>query len=150
MPGIVLVDERTRRRTDHAIRYGPTRGYRAKGKLKPIPASEAIGVRSCCLPAGPPQGSPEASSTGNVSSKHSGGRSERGGQARSSVLVVTAEPGAGKTRWRRSLAGAARALLLSGRCAAYGQRLPLFPIASALQDLIGLSEETPEAVTDRA
>jgi class 3 adenylate cyclase len=50
-PGVVLVAEQTKRRTEHAVRYGPGRGYRAKGKPRPVVAFEAIEVRSA-LPAG--------------------------------------------------------------------------------------------------
>ena len=152
MPGIVLVDERTRRRTEHAIRYGPTRGYRAKGKLKPIPASEVVGVRSV-LPAGRPAPGVSGGFVARERQLEALGRalSNAVDRQRSSVLVVTAEPGAGKTRLAVEFGRRhPEALLLSGRCTAYGQRLPLFPLASALQDLIGLSEEAPEAVTDRA
>jgi predicted ATPase len=152
MPGIVLVDERTRRRTEHAIRYGPTRGYRAKGKIKPIPASEAIGVRSV-LPTGRPIPGVSGAFVDRERQLEALGRalSNTVDRQRSSVLVVTAEPGAGKTRLAAEFGRRQpEALLLSGRCAPYGQRLPLFPLASALQDLIGLSEEAPEAVTDLA
>jgi len=50
-PGVVLVAEPTVRRTGHAIRFGPGRAYRAKGKPRPVMAFEAIEVRSA-LPAG--------------------------------------------------------------------------------------------------
>src|SRR5512132_1291216 len=52
-PGVVLVEDQTRRRTDHAIRYGAVGLYQAKGKLKPVAASEALDVRSR-VPAGRP------------------------------------------------------------------------------------------------
>jgi class 3 adenylate cyclase/tetratricopeptide (TPR) repeat protein len=150
-PGVVLVEDRTRRRTDHAIRYGSVRSYRAKGKAAPIAASEALDVRSR-VPAG--RATPTLSG-GFVNRER---EMEALGQAlgnavrerRSSVLVVTAEPGAGKTRLATEFAkGRTDAILLAGRCSAYGQRLPLAPIAAALQQLIGIPEEAPKAVTDR-
>ena len=152
MPGIVLVDEQTRRRTEHAIRYGSSQAYRAKGKIKRIPASEAIGVRSV-LPTGRPTPGVSGGFVDRERQLEALGRvlGNAVDRQRSCVLVVTAEPGAGKTRLAAEFGRRQpEALLLSGRCTAYGQRLPLFPIASALQDLIGLSEETSAAVTDRA
>ena len=54
--------------------------------------------------------------------------------------MVTAEPGAGKTRLATEFARRRPdTILLTGRCAPYGQRLPLSPIAGAVQDLIGLA-----------
>jgi class 3 adenylate cyclase/tetratricopeptide (TPR) repeat protein len=152
MPGMVLVDDQTKRRTDHAIQYGPARSYRAKGKAKPIMASEAVDVRSS-VPAG------------RATPAVSGGFVDRERELevlmqalanavrtrRSSVLVVIAEPGAGKTRLAAEFAKRRPdAILLSGRCTAYGQRLPLSPIAGALQELIGLPEEAPTNMADRA
>jgi class 3 adenylate cyclase/tetratricopeptide (TPR) repeat protein len=150
-PGVVLVEDRTRRRTDHAIRYGAVRLYRAKGKAEPIAASEALDVRSRI-----PAGRPTPTLLGGFVNRDR--EMEALGQAlgnavrerRSSVLVVTAEPGAGKTRLAAEFAKRRPdTILLSGRCSAYGQRLPLSPIAAALQELIGLPEEAPKSVADR-
>src|SRR5437867_1610047 len=44
--GKLLVDERTRNRTAHAVRYGPRRALRPKGKPDAIAAYEALGARS--------------------------------------------------------------------------------------------------------
>jgi class 3 adenylate cyclase/tetratricopeptide (TPR) repeat protein len=150
-PGVVLVEDKTKRRTDHAIRYGAIRLYRAKGKAKPIAASEALDVRSR-VPAG------RATPTLSGSFVNRERVLEALGQAlenairerRSSVLVVTAEPGAGKTRLAAEFAKRRPdTILLTGRCSAYGQRLPLSPISAALQELIGLPEEAPKTVADR-
>ena len=150
-PGVVLVEDRTRRRTDHAIRYGAVRSYRAKGKAEPIAASEALDVRSRI-----PAGRPTPTLSGGFVNRDR--EMEALGQAlanavherRSGILVVTAEPGAGKTRLAAEFARRRPdTILLSGRCSAYGQRLPLSPIAAALQELIGLPEEAPKSVADR-
>ena len=42
-PGLILVDERTRELTAHAITYGPRRARRAKGKAEPIATYQAMG-----------------------------------------------------------------------------------------------------------
>jgi class 3 adenylate cyclase/tetratricopeptide (TPR) repeat protein len=150
-PRVVLVAEQTKRRTEHAVRYGPGRGYRAKGKPAPVVAFEAIEVRSA-LPAG--RATP-AVSGGFVDRETELEALERALTAtlrerRSNLLVVTAEPGAGKTRLATEFARRRPdAILLTGRCTPYGQRLPLSPIAGAVQDLIGLAGDAPRAVADR-
>ena len=150
-PRVVLVAEQTKRRTEHAVRYGPGRGYRAKGKPAPVVAFEAIEVRSA-LPAG--RATP-AVSGGFVNRVTELEALERALAAtlherRSNLLVVTAEPGAGKTRLATEFARRRPdAILLTGRCMPYGQRLPLSPIAGAVQDLIGLAVDAPREVADR-
>jgi class 3 adenylate cyclase/tetratricopeptide (TPR) repeat protein len=150
-PGAVLVEDRTRRRTEHAIRYGAVRSYRAKGKAKPIAASEALGVGSR-VPAGRPTPTLSGGFVNRERAMEALGRAlgDTVRERRSSVLVVTAEPGAGKTRLATEFARRRPdAILLTGRCSAYGQRLPLSPIAAALQELIGLPEDAPKSVGDR-
>jgi class 3 adenylate cyclase/tetratricopeptide (TPR) repeat protein len=150
-PGVVLVAEQTKRRTEHAIRYGPGRGYRAKGKPRPVVAFEAIEARST-LPAG--RATP-AFAGGFVNRERELEALERALAAtlrerRSNLLVVTAEPGAGKTRLATEFARRRPdAILLTGRCTPYGERLPLSPIAGAVQDMIGLAVDAPRAVADR-
>jgi class 3 adenylate cyclase/tetratricopeptide (TPR) repeat protein len=151
LAGVVLVAEQTKRRTEHAIRYGPGHAYRAKGKPRPVMAFRAVEVRST-LPAG--RATPMVSG-GFVDRERELAALERAlaeavRERRSSVLVVTGEPGAGKTR----LAGEftrqrPEAILLAGRCAPYGQRLPLSPIAGAVQDLIGLPADASRTVVER-
>jgi adenylate cyclase len=150
-PGVVLVAEPTVRRTGHAIRFGPGRGYRAKGKPRPVVAFEAIEVRSA-LPAG--RAAPMVSG-GFVNRELELDRLELAlGQAlrerRSNVLVVTAEPGAGKTRLATEFTSRQPGtIVLTGRCAPYGHRLPLSPLAGAVQTLIGLPADAPATVADR-
>jgi class 3 adenylate cyclase/tetratricopeptide (TPR) repeat protein len=150
-PGVVLVEDKTRRRTDHAIRYGVSRLFQAKGKAEPIAASEALDVRSR-VPAGRATPTISGSFVNRERDLEALGRAlgNTVRERRSSVLVVTAEPGAGKTRLATEFAKRRPdTILLTGRCSAYGQRLPLSPIAAALRELIGLPEEAPKTVADR-
>jgi class 3 adenylate cyclase len=150
-PGQVLVDERTRRRTVHAIRYGPGGSYRLKGKVSPVEAFEAVAV----LAAAPAGRATPVVSGGFVDRER---ELEALGRAlgdtvrerRSSVVVLTAEAGAGKTRLAAEF-GRRRpdAIILAGRCRPYGQRLPLSPIAGAVQELLGLAEGVSTTVADR-
>jgi class 3 adenylate cyclase/tetratricopeptide (TPR) repeat protein len=149
-PGVVLVEDKTRRRTDHAIRYGVSRLYQAKGKAEPVAASEALDVRSR-VPAGRATPTISGSFVNRERDLEALGRALGNTirERRSSVLVVTAEPGAGKTRLATEFAKRRPdTILLTGRCSAYGQRLPLSPIAAALRELMGLPEEAPKTVAD--
>jgi class 3 adenylate cyclase len=150
-PGQVLVDDRTRRRTHHAIRYGRGDSYWLKGKASPVEAFEAVGVRMAA-PAG--RASP-AVSGGFVDREReleALGRAlgDTIRQRRSSVLVLTGEAGAGKSRLAVEF-GRRRpdAIILAGRCTAYGQQLPLSPIAGAVQELMGVAEGAQRTVVDR-
>jgi class 3 adenylate cyclase len=149
-PGVVLVAEPTVRRTGHAIRFGPGRAYRAKGKPRPVTAFEAIEVRSA-LPAG--RATPIVSGS-FVNRELEDALEQALGQAlrgrRSNVLVVTAEPGAGKTRLATEFTSRRPGtIVLTGRCTPYGQRLPLSPLGGAVQALIGLPADAPATVADR-
>jgi class 3 adenylate cyclase/tetratricopeptide (TPR) repeat protein len=150
-PGEVLVDDQTRRRTSHAVRYGPTRSYRVKGKVEPIAAFQALAVHSP-VPAGRPAPAVLGGFVDRERELEALGRAL--GTAvrnrRSNIVVVTAEPGAGKSRLAAEFASRRPdAILLTGRCTAYGQRLPLAPIAGALRELIGLPGMAPKSAADR-
>ena len=150
-PRVVLVAEQTKRRTEHAVRYGPGRGYRAKGKPAPVVAFEAIEVRSA-LPAGRAAPAVSGGFVDRESELEALGRALAAAlqERRSGLRVVTAEPGAGKTRLATEFVRRRPdAILLTGRCTPYGQRLPLSPIAGAVQDLIGLAADAPKTVADR-
>lgn len=150
-PGQVLVDDETRRRTLHAIRYGPGGSYWLKGKASPVGAFEAVGVRTAA-PAGRATPVVSGGFVDRERELEALGRAlgDTVRQRRSSVLVLTGEAGAGKTRLAAEF-GRRRpdAILLAGRCTAYGQRLPLSPIADAVQELMGLAEGAQRTVVDR-
>ncbi len=149
--GHVLVDERTRNRTTEAIRYGPRRLRRAKGKPE-IVAYEALGVLA-------PPGSARSGRTAPASFVNRADAlrrleaelraAERAARAR--VVVVTGEPGVGKSRlaseFQRRLR---RGSVLSGRCMPFGQRLPLYALAEAVGSVAGVAPEIPGQQADAA
>ncbi len=97
--GTVLVEERTWRRTRHAIRYGRRGSYLAKGKSEPVVAYEARAPRTS-FPAG--RASPLVGAEfvdrelqlERLSAEFRATRKD--GRAR--VVIVSGEAGAGKTR----------------------------------------------------
>lgn len=148
--GQVLVDERTRNRTAHAIRFSPGRARRAKGKPAPLVTFEALGIRSDESPM-------RFTASGSIVDREeilerllTELRSAETA-SRSRVLVLTAEPGAGKSRLAAELAARLpKGSVLMGRCIPYGDRLPLAALADAIGSAAGLSAGASEEEVDRA
>lgn len=146
-PGEVLASESTRRLTTDAIRYGPARRRRAKGKAAPVVTSEALGL----VVAGPVL----TPSHGFVDREDILGRLgreleevERSGSSR--VVVVVGEPGIGKSRLALELApsiGEGRFLI--GRCPPFGDPPPLVALGEAIRQAIGVDPGTQPAEASR-
>ncbi len=146
--GTILVDGRTHDRTAHAIRYGPRRTLRAKGKSEPLIAYEAVQTRTR-------SSTRRGSSTVFVDRRDALERirEEFRGAARASrsrVVVVTGEPGTGKSRLASELRRRRVGRILVGRCPAFGQQLPLQALAEAVGAGLGLSPGASATSVDRA
>ncbi|HET6714995.1 MAG TPA: adenylate/guanylate cyclase domain-containing protein [Actinomycetota bacterium] len=139
-PGAVLVEEQTWRRTRHAIRYGPRRSYAAKGKPRPVAAYEARTPRTP-FPAGratPSLGAEFVDREGPLERLSAELRAVREDR-RARVVIVSAEPGAGKTRLASEFTGRdPDVLVLAGRATAYGASLALSPLAAAIGEIAGV------------
>ena len=143
-PGRILVDERTKGLTLHAISYGPRRLRRAKGKAEPLATFEAIGIRN----SAPHRRRPKFAAASFVDREDAMARlraemrlARRSGRPR--VVVVSAEPGLGKSRLAEEFARRLRGVtVLSGRCAAFGQRRPLAALAEAVGSAVDLESQT--------
>ena len=136
-PGCALVDQRTRKGTAHAIRYGPRRVIRAKGKSEGLVAYEAIEARLF------PVERRAITTTAFVDREHQLARldlefrsAERDGDAR--VLMVTGDPGVGKSRLASELRERWTATVLTGRCAPFGPRQPLHALTLAVTEAAGV------------
>ena len=135
--GQVLVTERTRSLTAHAIRYGPRSRRTVKGKSEPIDVFEALGTTSDA-PAG--HVSP-GRDTPFVGRQRELGRLDRAvrlatERQRTGVLVVIGDSGMGKSRLASELRSRLRGYrFVVGTCPAYGQRLPLAALAQAVGQL---------------
>ena len=140
-PGTVLVEERTWRRTRHAIRYGRRGAYIAKGKSEPVVAYEARAPRTS-FPAG--RASPlvgaefvdREAHLERLSAEFRAVRKDR----RARVVIVSGEAGAGKTRLASEfIKRHPDALVLAGRSTAYGTQVALSPLASAIGEIAGIA-----------
>jgi class 3 adenylate cyclase/tetratricopeptide (TPR) repeat protein len=138
--GTVIVEEGTWRRTRHAIRYGPRRSFLAKGKTEPIIAFEARAPRTAA-PVGrrTHHGSDfvdRVMESEELAQELRAVLHER----RARVIVVSAEPGAGKTRLASEFTRRNPELLvLAGRATAYGQSLPVSPLGAAVAEIVGVA-----------
>ncbi|HEY5906005.1 MAG TPA: adenylate/guanylate cyclase domain-containing protein, partial [Actinomycetota bacterium] len=149
--GTVLVEEQTWRRTRHAIRYGPRRSYTAKGKPRPVVAYEARSPRTP-FPAGratPSLGSEfvdREAPLERLAAELLAVREDR----RARVVIVSAEPGAGKTRLASEFTRRdADLLVLAGRATAYGASLALSPLAAAIGEIAGVTPGSTARAADR-
>jgi class 3 adenylate cyclase/tetratricopeptide (TPR) repeat protein len=150
--GHVLVGERTREMTAHAIRYGEPVRRKMKGKRAPLPVYEALDALSP-IPAGhvaPPR------TTRFVGREHLLRRlrselKDAARQGSSRVTLVVGDPGLGKSRLALEfLRESAQAIPLYGRCPPYGQTLPYFALAEAVRDHAGIASDTEPAEVDSA
>jgi class 3 adenylate cyclase/tetratricopeptide (TPR) repeat protein len=146
--GRVLVDPDTRARTKAAIRYGARRSRRAKGKREPLETYEALGSRR-----GPPPG---RGTVVFVDRDEARARLDREIEEtilgrRSRVLIMTGDPGVGKSRLAVEFCRGLRPdAVLTGRCLPFGQRLPLHALADAISRAAGTSVDAPAEETDAA
>lgn len=145
--GVVLVDEETRRRTARSIRYGPRRVRRAKGKPH-LPVYEALGAQP--ERHGRREGpwtSPRFVDRSSAMARIERELAQSASSGRGRLLLVLGEPGAGKSRLAAELGSRVDALVVTGRCAPFGQRLPLQALADALAAAVGVpaGSAPPEA-----
>jgi class 3 adenylate cyclase/tetratricopeptide (TPR) repeat protein len=145
--GVVLVDDETRRRTVRSIDYGPRRVRRAKGKPR-LAVHEALGVLPA--PHGRREGpwtSPRFVDRTSALARAEAELAEAVTAARGRVLLIVGEPGAGKSRLAAELAGRMDGLVIGGRCAPFGQRLPLQALADAIAPALDVApgSSPPEA-----
>ncbi|MEP6759666.1 MAG: adenylate/guanylate cyclase domain-containing protein [Actinomycetota bacterium] len=142
-PGEVLVDETTRLLSAQAVRYGPRRLRRAKGKAEPLATYPALG---------PTPGRQVAAGAAFVDREEILARLgaeleavEHEGKAH--VLVVTGEPGIGKSRLAAELGHSLPpGRLFIGRCTPFGDQRRLAPVAEVVDAALALADGNREAV----
>ena len=145
--GHVLVDASTRTLTASSIRYGPRRMRKAKGKAEPIATFEALG----------PLARDPASARGGAFVDREEffalfGRELEGTEADgcSRVVVLTGEPGIGKSRLAQELGSSlAPGRFLLGRCAPFGERR-LSSLAEVVACALGVGTGTAVDATRAA
>ena len=133
--GEILVDEPTRALTARAVRYAPRRLLRAKGKAEPLETYLALALAPATYaPAGTTFIDREEI-LGRLGQELERVESEE----RSQVVVVTGEPGIGKSRLAVELGNSlGRGRLFVGRCSPFGDQRRLGPLAEVVEAAIGV------------
>ncbi|GAA4679601.1 adenylate/guanylate cyclase domain-containing protein [Phytohabitans rumicis] len=159
--GAVYAGARTSAATRHVASWRTLRPLRLKGKREPVEAYELLGLHDA---PGTRSGlGDEAPFVGREAEigRAAGRLAEAIESAEPRVLVLTAEAGIGKTRFaaevERFAAGydvgaggytsSTGARVLSVRCAAFGERRRLAPLADLVRTAIGLPRDSATAVT---
>ncbi|WP_415624354.1 adenylate/guanylate cyclase domain-containing protein [Phytohabitans flavus] len=159
--GAVYAGARTSSATRHVASWRELRPLRLKGKREPVEAYELLGLHDA--PGTRSGVGDEAPFVGRETElgRVAGRLAEVIESAEPRVLVLTAEAGIGKSRFasevERLAAGydvsAGRytattgARVLSVRCAAFGERRRLAPLADLVRTAIGLPRDSATAVT---
>jgi ABC-type oligopeptide transport system substrate-binding subunit/class 3 adenylate cyclase len=150
-PGTVLVAASARRAVEPLFEWGDQRSLDLKGKAEPVVASVALGAHD----PGTKVRGVEGAQARMV------GRERELGTARDAleavlagaggVLIVTGEPGIGKSRLLAEIHDLAVTLpserpltWLEGRCVSYGETLPYWPFRDLLRRWLGVSADDPE------
>jgi ABC-type oligopeptide transport system substrate-binding subunit/class 3 adenylate cyclase len=144
-PGVVLVDEATHRAVEGLFAWGEQRELDLKGKQDRVRAWPVEGVD-----AGARRGSGAATSLVGRAHELAAGRealeSLRAGGG--GILVVSGDPGIGKSRLLAELREAAEesgVRWLEGRCVSYGESLPYWPFRDLLRaEWIGAGADEAE------
>src|SRR5437016_6206307 len=151
-PGTVLVGEATHRLVEPLFGWNEAQTLALKGKTEPVAAFAVIGAgRASVVPRGlegvqvdlierGAELAHGAEVLGNVAAGIGG------------VLVVTGEPGIGKSRLLAELRArfesmdAARGtpIWLEGRCVSYGEAMPYWPFRDLLRTWLGVLADRPE------
>ena len=151
-PGLVLVGEQTFRLVEPMFDWGPATSFDLKGKSAPVVARAALAATGTTVRTRGLEGV-QARLIGRDRELDTGRDKVDGVLAGTGgILLVTGEPGIGKTRLLAELhdlfdAGSpqhGRALWLEGRCVSYGESLPYWPFRDLLRAWIGVLADEPE------
>ncbi|MCA1823000.1 MAG: AAA family ATPase [Mycobacteriales bacterium] len=148
--GHVLVGEHTYELARHEMRFGPRRLRRVRGLSALVPTYELLGVTAERAPgARLGRSAPFVGRTETIASLDAVWRKARE-TTTSRVTLVIGEPGAGKTRLAMEMVSRGHAKhVLSGKCSAYAEQLPLAPLVDAVTRWLGERLPADDTEIDR-
>ena len=145
-PGTVILSEATGRLLAGRFELGPALKLQLKGRGKPVIAHAVVGLASPeSLHGGQDAAlSPLVGRAAETNQLEAVAKALRQGQG--GILVVSGEPGIGKSRMvaeLRRLLAAPETTWLEGRCVSYGESLPYWPYRDLLRNWLQLGSQDP-------
>ena len=139
-PGEVLIGEPTFRLVRDAVDVEAVEPLAAKGKAEPVNAYRLRAVRSLAPGRARRLGGSLVGRTEELAELRRELDAAASGACR--LVSVIGEAGVGKSRLVRALVAEAEALVLEGRCLAYGEGITYWPLAEILRSAAGIHDET--------
>jgi adenylate cyclase len=144
-PGETYVSETTVRLTEADFDFEPVGELALKGKAEPVPAWRLVGERERITMAARRALIGREAELGLVEQALAELDAGRGG-----VLVITGEPGIGKSRLAEAARSRTDANSLQARCLSYGVALPYWPYVDLVRRFAALrSDDNPAATRAR-
>ncbi len=149
-PGQILAGPESRRLSGAAFTWGPSRELSLKGRTDPVTGSPVTGLTGLSG-----RSRTEETPTRIVGREHelsvATGSVDAALAGSGHVLVLTGEPGIGKTRLLSELrtrfeagsSGGRTPLWLEGRCVSYGESMPYWPFRDLLRTWLGIRVDEP-------
>lgn len=147
--GKILVDPTTRSLTERRIAFGRRVERRAKGKRHPLATYEVKGLRPEREVAVPAAVTPFVGRTRAAAAMTSALEAVVA-TSRSHVMLVTGEPGSGKSRLMIELARTSDVTVFDVRCSRFGSQRPLRPLGEAIAGWGGTAIDGPKAELTKA
>jgi ABC-type transport system substrate-binding protein/class 3 adenylate cyclase len=151
-PGGVVVGEETFRRVASVFEWAEPRSLELKGRAEPVLAYAALGVSAHPAPVRGLEGA-QVRFVGRDRELALGTQVVEAALAGSGgILIVSGEPGIGKTRlvgelrerFEASPPQHGRGSWIEGRCVSYGESMPYWPFRDLVRSWLGTSADDPE------
>src|SRR5262245_33317083 len=151
-PGTVLVGDATQRLIAPLFEWGEPRDLDLKGKARPVTAYAVAGMGTMTVVPRGLDGVQAALVERTRELDRGDGMLEAVASGTGGILVITGEPGIGKsrllgelrTRFESIEPARGAPVWLEGRCVSYGEAMPYWPYRDLLRSWLGVHADEPE------